>query len=169
MENVTLLRKSRTDDSAIIFNPLTDFYSIVSEQGNITEESDELSSLLASGSWRRPLKEEISDFSFDPSKEPKLQIPSINTGDIIKALELGKASRSTAFNIKDDLEKLAKWAEDVSEEMMIMSLKLKMMDGNIMLFRIKKTPVSLTNSGLAIQKETFCILKIPLLFHQKKH
>ena len=116
MENVTLLRKSRTDDSAIIFNPLTDFYSIVSEQGNITEESDELSSLLASGSWRRPLKEEISDFSFDPSKEPKLQIPSINTGDIIKALELGKASRSTAFNIKDDLEKLAKWAEDVSEE-----------------------------------------------------
>lgn len=115
MNNATLLRKSRTDDSSIIFNPVTDFYSVVSSQGLITEESDELSSLLASGSWRRPLKEEISDFSFDPSTEPKLQLPATNTEDIIRALELGKATRSTAFIIKDDLEKLADWAEDVSE------------------------------------------------------
>ena len=115
MANITLLRRSRTDSSSIIFNEDTSFYGIVSDAGLLCEESDELASLLSSGSWRRPLKEETDSFDFDPEAGPELILPTVDSQLIISVLNKGKASSTVVRTIKNDLEKLEEWADNVSE------------------------------------------------------
>lgn len=111
----TLLRKSRTDKSSIIFDDTTGFYGILTPDDTLSEESDDLATLLASGNWRRPLQDELESFTYTPSNGTDLTLPSVDTDLLIKSLQRGKISKETVKELKPYLEKLEDWADNVTQ------------------------------------------------------
>ena len=54
-------------------------------------------------------------FDFDPEAGPELILPTVDSQLIISVLNKGKASSTVVRTIKNDLEKLEEWADNVSE------------------------------------------------------
>ena len=110
---IKLVRKSRVDNSVIIYNEDEELFSLVDSNNDIKESSDTLTTLVASALWRRPTRDEASDYVFK-NKSRKYTIP--NADKLLSLLESKSIDLQTIKASIDDFNRLSTWAEEVGQE-----------------------------------------------------
>lgn len=118
---IKLVRKSRIDNQVIIYNDTEDMFSLINNDNIIIESSDDISSLTASASWRRPTRDEVSSYVYTNNRE--IHAPALKDKSVLqKMLETDKITTSALTASLPDLKRLYEWAEsayspdDVEEE-----------------------------------------------------
>ena len=100
---IKLVRKSRVDNSVIIYNEDEELFSLVDSNNDIKESSDTLTTLVASALWRRPTRDEASDYVFK-NKSRKYTIP--NADKLLSLLESKSIDLQTIKASIDDFNRL---------------------------------------------------------------
>jgi hypothetical protein len=126
---------------------------------DIKESSDTLTTLVASALWRRPTRDEASDYVFK-NKSRKYTIP--NADKLLSLLESKSIDLQTIKASIDDFNRLSTWAEEVGQEDPV-ELTTPQLNSNLSYYAASSLPDS-PNVNMLISLEIFAIQNLSLIY-----